>query len=86
MLAREYCDMTKRKLKPIIISHAMLPGLLEVSHKLNALCPQLSDTHMQQSTVPKSKPRCSQSKITSIGTIIKNMMSKHRIAYIPWWT
>lgn len=31
MLAREYCDMTKRKLKPIIISHAMLPGLLEVS-------------------------------------------------------
>ena len=32
MLAREYCDMTKRKLKPIIISHAMLPGLLEVSH------------------------------------------------------
>jgi tyrosyl-tRNA synthetase len=31
MLAREYCDDIKRKLKPIIISHAMLPGLLEVS-------------------------------------------------------
>jgi len=30
MLAREYCDDIKRKLKPIIISHAMLPGLLEV--------------------------------------------------------
>ena len=30
MLAREYCDDVKRKLKPIIISHAMLPGLLEV--------------------------------------------------------
>ncbi len=30
MLAREYCDDIKRKLKPIIISHPMLPGLLEV--------------------------------------------------------
>jgi len=32
MLAREYCDDIKRKLKPIIISHAMLPGLLEVHY------------------------------------------------------
>jgi hypothetical protein len=31
MLAREYCDATKRKLKPIILSHRMMPGLLEVS-------------------------------------------------------
>lgn len=30
VLAREYCDMIKRKLKPVIISHAMLPGLQEV--------------------------------------------------------
>ena len=27
MLAREYCDDIKRKLKPVILSHAMLPGL-----------------------------------------------------------
>jgi hypothetical protein len=30
MLAREYCDDIKRKLKPIILSHRMMPGLLEV--------------------------------------------------------
>ena len=30
MLAREYCDKIKRKLKPVILSHEMLPGLLEV--------------------------------------------------------
>jgi len=27
MLAREYCDMTKRKFKPVILSHHMLMGL-----------------------------------------------------------
>ena len=31
MLAREYCDQTKRKFKPVILSHRMMPGLLEVS-------------------------------------------------------
>jgi tyrosyl-tRNA synthetase len=30
MLAREYCDDIKRKLKPIILGHRMMPGLLEV--------------------------------------------------------
>ena len=30
VLAREYCDETKRKLKPVILSHPMLPGLLKV--------------------------------------------------------
>ena len=30
MLAREYCDDIKRKLKPVILSHAMLPGLKQV--------------------------------------------------------
>ena len=30
MLAREYCDEVKRKLKPIILSHPMLPGLQQV--------------------------------------------------------
>ena len=34
MLAREYCDKLKKKekrMKPVILSHEMLPGLLEVS-------------------------------------------------------
>lgn len=30
MLAREYCDATKKKFKPVILSHRMMPGLLEV--------------------------------------------------------
>ena len=30
MLAREYCDAKKRKFKPVILSHPMMPGLLEV--------------------------------------------------------
>lgn len=42
MLAREYCDDIKRKLKPIIISHAMLPGLLEVPSLDLKLCPFLA--------------------------------------------
>jgi hypothetical protein len=35
MLAREYCDDIKRKLKPIILSHRMMPGLLEVRGGFN---------------------------------------------------
>ena len=35
VLAREYCDAIKRKLKPIILSHAMLPGLLEGQEKMS---------------------------------------------------
>ena len=32
VLAREYCDQCKpkRKLKPVILSHEMMPGLLQV--------------------------------------------------------
>ena len=30
MLAREYCDDIRRNNKPIILSHRMMPGLLEV--------------------------------------------------------
>lgn len=26
MLAREYCDDIKRKLKPVVLSHRMMPG------------------------------------------------------------
>ncbi|KAF8060281.1 tyrosine--tRNA ligase 1 [Scenedesmus sp. PABB004] len=35
MLAREYCDATKRKVKPIILSHRMMPGLLEGQEKMS---------------------------------------------------
>lgn len=37
MLAREYCDVCKpkRKLKPIILSHPMLPGLKEGQEKMS---------------------------------------------------
>ncbi|CAM6094400.1 unnamed protein product [Calypogeia fissa] len=35
VLAREYCDQTKRKLKPIILSHHMLPGLLQGQEKMS---------------------------------------------------
>lgn len=37
VLAREYCDDLKKKIKPIILSHAMLPGLLQACYlALNA--------------------------------------------------
>ena len=41
VLAREYCDATrpKRKLKPIILSHPMMPGLLVVRPASGALHP-----------------------------------------------
>ena len=45
VLAREYCDKIKRKLKPVILSHEMLPGLLEVGHPLqgsSGACMQLT--------------------------------------------
>lgn len=35
MLAREYCDATKRKFKPIILSHHMLMGLAEGQAKMS---------------------------------------------------
>lgn len=35
MLAREYCDDIKRKLKPIVLSHRMMPGLLEGQEKMS---------------------------------------------------
>ena len=36
VLAREYCDDIKRKNKPIILSHRMMPGLLEGQEKARA--------------------------------------------------
>ncbi len=34
-MAREYCDDIKRKNKPIILSHRMMPGLLEGQEKMS---------------------------------------------------
>jgi len=54
MLAREYCDDIKRKLKPIIISHAMLPGLLEGQEKMSKSDPAsaifMEDTEKEVNT------------------------------------
>eukprot|EP00884_Botryococcus_braunii_P006473 jgi/Botrbrau1/15827/Bobra.40_1s0013.1 len=35
VLAREYCDEIKRKLKPVILSHQMMPGLLQGQEKMS---------------------------------------------------
>ena len=35
MLAREYCDLIGKKLKPVILSHHMLAGLLEGQQKMS---------------------------------------------------
>lgn len=40
MLAREYCDKTKRRFKPIILSHRMMPGLLEGQEKASKSDPR----------------------------------------------
>ncbi|KAH6788325.1 Nucleotidylyl transferase superfamily protein [Perilla frutescens var. frutescens] len=42
MLAREYCDDIKRKNKPIILSHHMLPGFLEGQEKMSKSDPSSS--------------------------------------------
>lgn len=35
MLAREYCEASKRRFKPVILSHPMMPGLLEGQEKMS---------------------------------------------------
>ncbi|KAA8529405.1 hypothetical protein F0562_033795 [Nyssa sinensis] len=42
VLAREYCDDIKRKDKPIILSHHMLPGLLQGQEKMSKSDPSSS--------------------------------------------
>jgi len=39
MLAREYCDIIKKKFKPIILSHHMLLGLIEGQEKMSKSVP-----------------------------------------------
>lgn len=41
VLAREYCDEIKRKLKPVILSHQMMPGLLQVCSLPRAIFPRM---------------------------------------------
>ncbi|KAG2440015.1 hypothetical protein HXX76_004132 [Chlamydomonas incerta] len=54
MLAREYCDDIKRKLKPIILSHRMMPGLLEGQEKMSKSDPNsaifMEDTEAEVNT------------------------------------
>ena len=54
MLAREYCDLTKRKLKPVIVSHGMLPGLKEGQDKMSKSDPDsaifMEDTEQEVAT------------------------------------
>ncbi|XP_030524253.1 tyrosine--tRNA ligase 1, cytoplasmic isoform X1 [Rhodamnia argentea] len=42
VLAREYCDLIKRKNKPIILSHHMLPGLQQGQEKMSKSDPSSS--------------------------------------------
>ncbi|KAL0910735.1 hypothetical protein M5K25_018819 [Dendrobium thyrsiflorum] len=42
VLAREYCDVIKRKNKPIILSHHMLPGLQQGQEKMSKSDPSSS--------------------------------------------
>uniref|UniRef100_A0A3N7GWI5 tyrosine--tRNA ligase n=1 Tax=Populus trichocarpa TaxID=3694 RepID=A0A3N7GWI5_POPTR len=42
VLAREYCDDIKRKNKPIILSHHMLPGLQQGQEKMSKSDPSSS--------------------------------------------
>ena len=46
VLAREYCDKIRRKLKPVILSHEMLPGLLEVRARTRRAAPQTGMPHV----------------------------------------
>ena len=50
MLAREYCDDVKRKVKPVVLSHAMMPGLLEGQEKMSKSDPN-SAIFMEDSEV-----------------------------------
>eukprot|EP01025_Chloroclados_australasicus_P048610 TRINITY_DN55146_c0_g1_i1.p2 TRINITY_DN55146_c0_g1~~TRINITY_DN55146_c0_g1_i1.p2 ORF type:complete len:228 (-),score=19.38 TRINITY_DN55146_c0_g1_i1:113-742(-) len=54
MLAREYCDAVKRTLKPIIVSHPMMPGLKEGQEKMSKSDPDsaifMEDTEQEVKT------------------------------------
>ncbi|PSC70338.1 tyrosine-tRNA cytoplasmic-like [Micractinium conductrix] len=55
MLAREYCDDCKpKRLKPVILSHAMMPGLLEGQEKMSKSDPNsavfMEDTEQEVKT------------------------------------
>jgi len=42
MLAREYCDDARQKIKPVVLSHTMLPGLLQGQEKMSKSDPDSS--------------------------------------------
>jgi len=54
MLAREYCDAIKRKNKPVILSHHMMPGLKQGQEKMSKSDPEsaifMEDTEQEVKT------------------------------------
>ena len=64
VLAREYCDQCKpkRKLKPVILSHEMMPGLLQVQLPmpgLTALVQLYKPGHKYTMYIPVGTMPCS---------------------------
>lgn len=57
MLAREYCDLTHQKLKPIILSHHMLSGLKENQAKMSKSDPD-SAIFMEDSAEDVTRKIC----------------------------
>ena len=63
MLAREYCDDAKRKIKPVVLSHRMMPGawcplparpLARARSPLAARLPRLHLSTLQNPQTPQS--------------------------------
>ncbi|KAG1669515.1 hypothetical protein FOA52_015682 [Chlamydomonas sp. UWO 241] len=83
MLAREYCDQIKRKLKPVILSHRMMPGLLEGQEKMSKSDPNsaifMEDTEQEVNTKIK-KAYCPP-------TVVESNPCVEYIKYIifPWF-
>eukprot|EP00798_Chlamydomonas_sp_ICE-L_P004979 gene4979-34758_t len=80
MLAREYCDDIKRKLKPVILSHRMMPGLLEGQEKMSKSDPNsaifMEDTEAEVKT-----------KIKKLLKIVEGNPCIEYVRYItmPWF-
>lgn len=70
MLAREYCDEIKRKHKPVILSHHMLPGLLEGQEKMSKTNPD-SAIFMEDSEAVSRMTKFENSDLTHIQLNLK---------------
>ncbi|KXZ46866.1 hypothetical protein GPECTOR_40g600 [Gonium pectorale] len=83
MLAREYCDDIKRKLKPIILSHRMMPGLLEGQEKMSKSDPNsaifMEDTEAEVNT--KIKKAYCPPKVTAGNPCVEYV----KYIVLPWF-